>query len=109
MFSKVLFANIPTSIRKPGLYRQVGGADDQPIPLANIAMMTRRGHTITYWTPVSEGGLDDETTVLMALSDYEVAEGYRFDGQWFYTGNHPTNETPTHWADLPRHPMDTAP
>ena len=85
------------------------------IEIADIHMMTstveigKDNYTIAYWTPVSEGGLDDETTVLMALSDYEVAEGYRFDGQWFYTSDHPTNEIPTHWADLPRHPMDTAP
>jgi hypothetical protein len=109
MPSNVPFGHIPSTLRKPGLYQEVGGAKDQPIQLADIPMMTRRGHAIVYWTPVSEGGLDDDITVLMALSDNEVWPGYRSNGQWFFITSDPCSETPTHWADLPRHPMDTAP
>ncbi len=85
------------------------------LTLDQVYMMTSTGsgdkdhYTIAYWTPVAEGGLDDEITVLMALDENEVAEGYRLDDQWFYSSNKPTEQIPSHWADLPRHPMDTAP
>lgn len=109
MPSNVPFGSIPTTIRKPGLFQAVESANDKPIQLSDVHMMTRQGHTIAYWTPVSDGGLDDEITVLMALTDNEVWPGFRVDGQWFFVTGDPCSETPSHWAEMPRHPMDTAP
>ncbi|QZA80271.1 hypothetical protein [Deefgea piscis] len=65
--------------------------------------------TAINWTLTSDGGIDDETTVLMALKDHEVWPGYRIGQQWFYASGDPCTEIPTHWMDIPRHPMDTAP
>jgi hypothetical protein len=66
-------------------------------------------YTNTPWIPTTEGQLDDDITVLMALSNNEVWPGYRSDGQWFFITSDPCSETPSHFSEMPRHPMDTAP
>ncbi|QKJ65270.1 hypothetical protein HQN60_00120 [Deefgea piscis] len=88
------------------------------IELTNDLLSTQADHgnavealltLMENWTATTEGGLDDETTVLMALKDHEVWPGYRIGQQWFYASGDPCAEIPTHWMDIPRHPMDTAP
>jgi hypothetical protein len=37
---------------------------------------------LTFWRPISEG-VDDNTTVLIALTTGDVTTGYREDGNWY--------------------------
>lgn len=87
-------------------------ASDTPYSLSTYGDQTaihQQIYTNTPWIPTGEGLLDDDITVLMALSNNEVWPGFRTDGQWFYVSGEPCCETPSHYSEMPRHPMDTAP
>lgn len=93
-------------------------ASDTPYSLPHYgdqSAIRQQSYTNTPWIPTGEGPLDDniplddDITVLMALSDNEVWPGFRTDGKWFYVSGDPCSETPSHYSEMPRHPMDTAP
>lgn len=70
------------------------------------AVGVRAGHVI--WVDASKTLPDDESTVLIALSDGEVWTGFNEAGEWRMVDAEPVGLRRglrvTHWADLPDHP-----
>lgn len=64
--------------------------------------------TSIRWIDASKKLPDDETTVLIALSDGEVWTGFHEDGQWRFVCAELVDQgdgtTVTHWAHIPEHP-----
>jgi hypothetical protein len=63
------------------------------------------------WFPVSEKLPDDDTTVMIALSNGEVWMGFRDAGLWRDTsamlvGDEEGDQNVTHWAHVPAHPEE---
>jgi hypothetical protein len=60
------------------------------------------------WIPVEASLPDDESTVLMALSDGEVWTGFRDAGDWRFVSAALVDESDgtrvTHWAEFPDPP-----
>jgi hypothetical protein len=63
--------------------------------------------SMNFWIPVGESLPDDDTVVLVALSDGEVWTGYLDAGTWIdNVAGAPFVEVVTHWQHLPEPPLD---
>lgn len=64
---------------------------------------------IQDWTPITERLPDDDTLVLLALSDEEVWPGFRDGEVWRYVDATPIESAlVTDWMDLPAAPKRKA-
>jgi hypothetical protein len=65
------------------------------------------------WIDAGKELPDDETTVLIALSDGEIWTGFHNDGKWHFVSSDEVDQgdgaSVTHWADFPNPPTSNNP
>ena len=57
------------------------------------------------WIAIADRLPDDDTSVMLAFADGEVGFGFLDGDQWRDFDAMPLDQAPTHWADLPAHPV----
>lgn len=80
----------------------------QPKDLPGAVMAIDAALAAQPWTPASTPP-DADTTVMLALADGEVWQGYWDGGDWIeVSGLRPAPGRVTYWQHTPKHPEDQA-